>query len=120
MKQKSNIYELFTIAILFTLISTRFFCVNTNWIDAVNFAGLITACISLYFDTYEMCKNYRKVNMFTGISIFALAILVVLEVLIIIKVLNISALWNDIITLGALLVSLPANLYKKILAELLK
>lgn len=120
MKQKSNIYGLFTFATLFTLIFARFFCTNTNWVDAVNFAGLITACISLYFDTYEICKDYRKVNMFTGISVSVLAIFMVLEVLIIIKILSISDLWNDVITLSALLVSLPANLYKKILAELLK
>ena len=121
MKNKSNIYNIVTVAILITIIIVRLFLTDIdNWINAINFAGIIIACFSLYCDTFQECKNYKKINMFTGISILVFCVFVIIEVLIVIEIISVSNLGNDVITLCTLLLSLPANLYKKILAELLK
>ena len=122
MKNKNNIYNIITIVVLITLIIVRLFVSTdiTNWINAINFAGIITACFSLYFDTFNECRSYKKINIFSGISILLFCVLAIVEVLILIDIIRISILWNDIITLCVLLISLPTKLHKKILAKLLK
>ena len=121
MINKSNIYNILKIVILFTLIVVRLFSSNiNNLINAINFASIIVACFSLYCDTYYECRQHKKIHMFTGIFIFVFCILTIIEVLIAIGIISVSSMWNDIITLCTLLISLPAKLYKRILTELLK
>ena len=121
MKNKSNIYNIGIIVMLVTLIFVRFSSEDeTNWINAVNFGGVIAALIALYFSTFDECKDCKKIDMFTGISVVIFCALVILEILIAIEKINVSTMWNDVITLFALLVSLPSKLYRKILAKLLK
>lgn len=121
MKSKSNIYNIGIIVILTTLIFVRFFSTDaTNWINAVNFGGVITAFLSLYFNIFDECKEYKKIDMLTGISVIIFCALIIVEILIVLEIISVSTMWNDVITLLALLVSLPSKLYKRILAKLLK
>ena len=106
--------------IVMVIIVRLFLTDINNLINAIDFAGIIIACFALYWETLQECRNYKKINMFTGISILFFCVFIIIEVLIVIEIISVSSLWNDVITLCTLLVTLPSKLYKKILAELLK
>ena len=119
---KRIVRDIIVTAALATLIFVRFFVAAENclWVNAINFAGFIVACTSLYTDVFSECKNMEKVNVLTGVSICLLIVLVIVEILVVLNIIKFSMLWNDIITLSVLLISLPSKLYTKIFVKILK
>ena len=121
-KGNKIIKDIVVFAVVFTLMIVRIFTPHENclWINAINFAGVIIACIALYIDVFNECKGVEKINLFTGISVCILVVLVIIEVLVVINIIEFSVLWNDLITLFILLISLPTKLYTRIFSNLLK
>ena len=121
-ESKKNIKDIFVALILLTLIIVRVFVAGESclWINAINFAGVIMACITLYIDTYNECKKLEKINLFTGICVCIFGVLIIMEVLVILNIIRFSTLVNDVITLLALLISLPSKLYTKVFLNILK
>lgn len=121
-KSKKLIRDIVVAAVLITLIFARVILSEENclWINAINFAGIIMACVSLYVDIFNECRKLEKINLFTGVCVCILAILVVVEVLVFLNIIKFSTRWNDVITLLVLLISLPSKLYTKVFAKILK
>lgn len=121
-ENKIVIRDIFCVGAIIALIVIRFTVSENNclWINAINFSGIIIACLSLYFYIFNECKGLRKINLFTGVSICILVVLVIVEILVILNLIKFSNLWNDIITLVVLLISLPGVLYKRIFIKILK
>ena len=121
-ENKIVIKDIFCVGAIITLIAVRFLVSEDNclWINAINFSGIIMACLSLYFYIFKECKELKKINLFTGVSVCILAVLVIVEILVILNLIKFSNLWNDVITLVVLLISLPEVLYKRIFIKILK
>lgn len=121
-KSKKIIRDIVVGVAVLTLIFVRIIVPQENclWINAINFAGIIMACISLYIDIFNECKNLEKINLFTGICVCIFVVLIILEILVVLNIIKFSTLWNDLITLFVLLISLPSRLYTQIFAKILK
>lgn len=121
-KSKKNIFNISVIFILIVLIFIRSFVPNeiSNWISAINFAGVIMAWANIHIDLYSELNSYEKIHLFTGISYSIIAILTIITILLFFGFLSLSLRTNDIITLIILLISLPSELYKKIIGNLIK
>lgn len=121
-KSKKFIRDIVVGVAVLTLILVRIIVSQEGclWINAINFAGVIMACISLYTDIFNECKNLRKINLFTGICVCILIVLIIIEILVALNIIKFSVLWNDLITLFVLLISLPSKLYTQIFVEILK
>ena len=123
MQESKKIVRDIIIAVsLLTLILARIFVSEENclWINAINFAGIIMAFISLYVDVFNACKKMPKINFFTGICACVLVVLIIIEVLVVLNIIRFSTLCNDLISLIVLLISLPSKLYISIFSEILK
>lgn len=89
---------------------------NAEIISSVNLAGMVVAFISMVHDTKKCAKKkYRCYFLFTEIVGVILAIIII--TLIITKIILIDSKGNDIITLTALIFSLPSNLYCRIVTK---
>ncbi len=120
--KNNNSLNMVVAVVLLTLIVVRFFITEENlfWLSGINFSGVVVAFFSLYRQVAEECKNSKKVTYFIGLCMLALFVLVPVAVCIFVGIIEVSDLANDVITLSALLISLPMPLYKKFLIERLK
>ena len=121
-ESKKIIRDIVMAVVLSVLIVVRFIVSEEKclWINAINFAGIIIACISLYADIFNECKDFKKINLFTGVSVCILIVLAIIEVFVLLNMINFSTLWNDLITLFVLLISLPSKFYIRFFANILK
>lgn len=107
---KRSIIDVSVIVVLLVLIVLRI-CVKEEgspwWISTINFFGLVIAWVSLCLQI----KN--SVARGVGVIIF-IALLVILTAIFAGQI-ELSTKWNDLILLGTLLISLPANLYSSLL-----
>lgn len=91
-----------------------------SWINAVNYAGLVIAIVSLFF---SMCNEYRQMKRFYPIAgLFAILIIVLIciGILILTNIIVPVTKVNDSIMLLTLLISLPSQLYVDLMGEYLK
>ena len=121
-KAKKNISDISITIVLFLLIIIRI-CQpekNHEWINSINFAGLIIACLTLYFDIFQESHKLKKISLFVGIFICILSVLIISEVLLVLDIIKLSPVANDTITLITLLISLPSQLHKRIISNIFK
>lgn len=91
-----------------------------SWINAVNYAGLVIAIVSLFF---SMCNEYRQMKRFYPIAgLFAILIIVLIciGILVLTNIIVPVTKANDSIMLLTLLISLPSQLYVDLMGEYLK
>lgn len=121
-KIQYNIMFYIVIVVLATLIVVRWILPEEShaWIDFINYAGLVIAVLSLFFDLYHAYQDCRKIYRVIGFFTIFLAALSIVGVLIFTDILVLDAKGNDIIMLVTLLVSLPAQLYVRLMGKHLK
>ena len=121
-RAKGKILEVIEIAILITLILTRFFIASeqNTWISVLNYMGLIIAKVSLYMEIHRQCSTYKKFDMVTGIFVIILAILAVIAGLVFAEIVVLDTKIKDVISLFTLLITLPIRLYVSIIDEVIK
>ena len=124
-KVKHNFSLLAIAVILFALIVVRLILPegSYSWINAVNYAGLVIAIISLISLFFSMCNEYRQRKRFYPIAgIFAILIIVLIfiGILILTNIIVPNAKANDSIMLLTLLISLPSQLYVDLMGQYLK
>ena len=123
-KVKHNFSLLAIAVILFALIVVRLILPegSYSWINAVNYAGLVIAIISLFF-SISMCNEYRQRKRFypiAGLFVILIIVLIFIGILILTNIIVPNAKANDSIMLLTLLISLPSQLYVDLMGEYLK
>lgn len=117
-----KILELIEIAVISTLILTRFFIASdeNTWISLLNYMGLVIAVVSLYTDIRRQCFKYKKIDLITGIFVIVIIVIAVIAGLIFAEIIILNTKYNDIISLFTLLITLPVRLYISIIKEAIK
>ena len=88
---------------------------SVNWINTVNYLGLLVAVVALFADAYAEYCDCKKACVLIGIFVLLLVPFVVGGVLIFTNIFKPTTKVNDIIMLVTLLISLPARFYVEIL-----
>lgn len=119
---KNNISNIVIMVFLLVFVFVRMFDNEESvpLVNAINFAGIMMAVISLMFEVYTECKDDEKIKFFIGLSIVIIIALLVVTTLILLSIISPSNKANDIITLVTLLISLPYKFHKKIICKILK
>lgn len=78
------------------------------WIEIINYAGVCVALIDLYLKCYTKTDKFKVI---TGIAVLVLVALGVGAALMLTNILQLNSRQNDILTIFALLLSLPSDLY---------
>ena len=108
---KNQIYNLIIITILFVLIIVRLFDdIDISIISEVNYIGMIVAFISIMFKIHFKAKENSK-PIWTFIIVVSIIVSVIFGVLILLQKIVLSTKVNGVITLLALLFSIPADLF---------
>ena len=99
--------------VLFLLLLARFFMddEHSKWIQFIGFAGVVISLIDLYGSAYFQFRGKDKFNVITGIAIILACVIAVVIVGMILDFIVLGAKGNDCLTILALLISLPADLY---------
>ncbi len=122
MKTKSLLGEYFEFFVILILIAVRVF-VNSEkqeWINIVNYIGLLTALWALYIRLHSVFRGKKQVNFITGLFALIACLALLFGALYFTGVIPFSPKTNDIILLLTLLVSLPMQLYEHFFISILK
>lgn len=119
---KKHTYDFFVVGFLIAFIVLRWFVLpeQNMLISFFNYMGLVGSISSLYVNVYADCKQYKKINFVTGLFAVLLIIMGVIAFLILGEVIVPNTKANDVISLFALLVTLPSNLYKSLIEKAIK
>ena len=105
MKSKSNpLYQIIYFVSLLLLILLRiFFNKITFYVNIANYISMTISVTSVFFSVVSKTKNGRRKNICKSIFLILITILAIIGILILIEKIKLTALWNDIFTLVALL-----------------
>lgn len=84
---------------------------HSRWIQFIGFAGVIIALGDLYRILYEQNHKKDKFKVVTGLAIVVATLLMIMVVGMLLDFVVLDSKGNDILTILALLISLPNNLY---------
>ncbi len=117
-----KVFEIVEVVILSTLLVVRLFSNSeeNNWINLLNFIGLIVAFTSLYMSIRMECSVYKKFDIITGAFVLILIALTIVLSFILTGFISLNTKWNDIILIITLLISLPTKLYCNIIGDIIK
>lgn len=98
---------------LFLLLVFRLFLndEHSKWIQIIGFAGVVIALADLYRTVYEQNHKKDKFKVIIGLTIIISTFLVIIFVVMFLGFIVLDSKGNDILTILALLISLPNNLY---------
>lgn len=117
---KNQIYNVIISVSLFVLIVFRIFGnIQENVVPVINFVGMSVAFISILFRLEHNAPN-RKKPIWFFVSLIAIILAVIIAMLISVNKIELNEKSNDVITLFALLFSLPSDLYVKIFSPIKK
>lgn len=121
-QEKKHTYDFFVVGFLIAFIILRWFVLQEQnvLISFFNYMGLVGSVSSLYLNVYTECKQYKQINFVTGLFAVLLLIMGVIAFLILGEVIVPSTKANDVISLFALLFTLPSNLYKSLIKKAIK
>lgn len=112
--------DFFNMAILTVLIVIRIFMKNSEWMDWLTLLALGISLADLYS---EVAKRYYRYERFVQVRGFALAfgvLYVICVCFVVICPINIPDRWVDVLSLTALLVSVPTDLYCEWIGKYIK
>lgn len=81
---------------------------QSGWIEIINYAGVCVAVADLYLKCYVTADKFKIV---TGVAVIILLVLVAGAALMLTNIWQLDSRQNDILTITALLLSLPSDLY---------
>lgn len=84
---------------------------HSRWIQFIGFAGVIIALADLYRIMYEQNHKKDKFKVITGLAIVVATLLTIMVVGMLLDFVVLDSKGNDVLTILALLISLPNNLY---------
>ena len=119
-KNDENIIkEIFEIVLLFGMIVIRLFPVGEDniLIKSVGYIGVVVSVIDLYVDAVREYSMYDKFHVIKGWAYVIFFVLAIILLLVLSGLVPISAMWSDIFTLMALLITLPERLYIQLIGK---
>lgn len=121
-KTKYLIWEILEAVVIIALIAIRIFSNSEQhqWINLVNYLGLIIAVWTLFYKLADIFQGKPQANFITGLFFMVLAIGLIIGVLIFTGVFIPSIKCNDVFLLLTLLFSLPTQLFETMLIWALK
>lgn len=84
---------------------------HSKWIQLISFFGVIIALADLYGNAYRQNHKKDKFRIISGLAILLAVILMVILAGMILELIVFKSKGNDILTILALLISLPNDLY---------
>lgn len=84
---------------------------HSKWIQLISFFGVIIALADLYGDVYRQNHKKDKFRIISGLAIILAVILMSILAGMIFELIVFKSKGNDILTILALLISLPNDLY---------
>ena len=119
-KNDENIIkEIFEIVLLFGMIVIRMFPIGeeNTLIKSVGYIGVVVSVIDLYVDAVREYSMYDKFHVIRGLAYVIFFALAIVLLLVLTGLIPINAMWSDIFTLMALLISLPERLYIQLIGK---
>lgn len=110
-----NISQFLVVIFLLILLVIRIIENKSEWIQTINYFCLIIAAADLYIKLYIKSHTKNKFNYVTTIIIIIFIILIIVAALIFTGKISLDAKSTDIITIIVLMLSLPSDLYCKII-----
>ncbi len=100
-------------SLLSLLLISRFFLdsEHSKWIQFISFMGVVISLADLYGNVYKENHKKDKFKIITGLAIVIAIILMVIAAGMILNFIVFESKGNDILTILALLISLPNDLY---------
>ena len=100
-------------SLLSLLLISRFFLdsEHSKWIQFISFMGVVISIADLYGNVYKENHKKDKFKIITGLAIVIAIILMVIAAGMILNFIVFESKGNDILTILALLISLPNDLY---------
>lgn len=84
---------------------------HSKWIQYIGFIGVIVALIGLYKNLYDRYYHIDKFKVISGLAIIITFIVVLIGAGMITNLIMLDGKCNDCLTILALLISLPSDLY---------
>ena len=99
--------------LLSLLLISRFFLdsEHSKWIQFISFMGVVISLADLYGNVYKENHKKDKFKIITGLAVIIAIILMVIAVGMILNFIVFESKGNDVLTILALLISLPNDLY---------
>lgn len=119
-KNDENIIkEIFEIVLLFGMIVIRLFPAGEDniLIKSVGYIGVVVSVIDLYVDAVREYSIYDKFHVIKGWAYVIFLALAINLLLVLTGLIPINAMWSDIFTLMALLITLPKRLYIQLIGK---
>lgn len=100
-------------SLLSLLLISRFFLdsEHSKWIQFISFMGVVISLADLYGNVYKENHKKDKFKIITGLAIVIAIILMAIAAGMILNFIVFESKGNDILTILALLISLPNDLY---------
>ena len=117
---RGRIKDLLLITFLGTLMYLRWKNEGTQWIGLISYVGVLIALSDLFYESISNYKNRAGIGIFVLVGVIGGIILAILLANIFAGSVVLDAKIMDILTLLALAIGLPQNLYIKILGTVLK
>ena len=113
------IKELFEIVLLAGMIIIRFLPIGDDnpIIKIAGYVGVLVSVVDLYIDSIDGFSNYDKFHVIRGWSWVIFLLMAIFLVLFLAGIVKINAIWSDVFTLLALLITLPKRLYIQLLGR---
>lgn len=113
------IKELFEIVLLAGMIIIRFLPIGDDnpIIKIAGYVGVLVSVVDLYIDSIDRFSNYDKFHVIRGWSWVIFLLMAIFLVLFLAGIVKINAIWSDVFTLLALLITLPKRLYIQLLGR---
>ena len=113
------IKELFEIVLLAGMIIIRFLPIGDDnpIIKIAGYVGVLVSVVDLYIDSIDRFSNYDKFHVIRGWSWVIFLLMAIFLVLFLAGIVKINAIWSDVFTLLALLITLPKRLYIQLLEK---
>lgn len=84
---------------------------DSKWIQFIGFMGVVISLGDLYGKAHDKYNEKDKFRVIKGIAIIVVVILMMIGAGMILNVINLANRGNDLLTILALLISLPNDLY---------
>ena len=112
--------DIFVFVFLLGVFIIRIIGNDASWIGLLAYTSVLIALLDLFLEICRNFKNRRGISIIVIIGILTGIILSIILACLFTGVLTLSSMWIDLLTILALMISLPQKLYLFILDLILK
>lgn len=116
---RTGVKDIFVVVFLATLIIIRIISNNSFWIGLISYISVLIALVDLFYEIVITYKKRRGISIVLIIGVLIGIILVVVLACLLTNVITINPVIVDILSIFALMISLPHKLYVCLLGLIL-